>query len=333
VLADICARLRNVAGDHHQAIEVGRRAAAIAADIGDRELEREAHYRTGQAHFAIGDYRRAVDLLSRCTEAGRRDAPASPLFTSWSHAWLALALSTLGRFGEAMTHAQESLRIAEAANHPFSVAEAATSVGTVWLTQGELDLAVQSLERARALILEWNLRSSAALARLGYACVLRGRAAEARALLEDVARQSTAMSSLGVGRAMQMTWLGDACLLEGAMDRAREHAHEALALARRHRERGHEAWSLRLLGAIASAPDGRDAGAARRQYDDALALADELGMRPLAAQCHAELGRVLRTAGRGDEASGHLMAAATMCREIGMRFRAGGMEAETGDST
>ena len=68
VLADISARLRNVAGEHRQAIEVGRRALAIAADSGDRELELEAQYRTGQAYFAIGDYRQALHFLSRCAE-------------------------------------------------------------------------------------------------------------------------------------------------------------------------------------------------------------------------------------------------------------------------
>src|SRR6266850_6643777 len=45
VLADICARLRNVAGEHLQAIEVGQRALAIAAEAGDRALELEAQYR------------------------------------------------------------------------------------------------------------------------------------------------------------------------------------------------------------------------------------------------------------------------------------------------
>src|SRR5712692_9814769 len=77
VLTDICARLRNVAGEHLQAIEVGWRALAIAAELGDRELEREAQYRTGQACFAIGDYRRALAFLSRCGE-GAGEGPRHP---------------------------------------------------------------------------------------------------------------------------------------------------------------------------------------------------------------------------------------------------------------
>src|SRR5262245_63265928 len=80
VLADICARLRNVAGEHRQAIEVGNRALAIAIESGDRELEFEAQYRTGQAHFAIGSYGRALDLLSQSAEGSAAGvAGVSPL--------------------------------------------------------------------------------------------------------------------------------------------------------------------------------------------------------------------------------------------------------------
>jgi len=64
VLADLCARLRNVLGEHRQAVEVGRRALAIATESGNPALELEPMYRTGQAYFALGDYGQAIDLLS-----------------------------------------------------------------------------------------------------------------------------------------------------------------------------------------------------------------------------------------------------------------------------
>src|SRR2546421_2039623 len=64
VLTDICARLRNVAGEHLQAVEGGQRALAIAAESGDRELEREAQYRTGQAYFALRGLRHAPPFPS-----------------------------------------------------------------------------------------------------------------------------------------------------------------------------------------------------------------------------------------------------------------------------
>ena len=328
VLADICARLRNVSGEHRQAIEVGRRALAIAAETSDRELELEAQYRIGQAYFAIGDYPHALDSLSHCAEAARAGRQVSPLVASWSHAWLALTLSSLGRFVDARSHAHEALRIAQGADHPFSVAEALTGVGSVLLAQGDLHPAIEALERARGLIRAWNLRSWAALARLGYAYALCGRSLEARDLLEEVARHSTTMSSLGVGRALQLAWLGEAYLLEGRLDETLEHAQQALSLAQRHQERGHEAWSLRLLGAIASGRDVPEGQSAEGYYREALAVADELGMRPLVAHCHAHLSQLFRKTGRRNQAGEHLSVATAMYREMDMTYWLEQAEAE-----
>ena len=321
VLADICARLRNVAGEHFQAIEVGRRALAIASDIGDQELEREAQYRTGQAYFAIGDFRPALDLLLKCAD-GARAGPdeQSNLFASWSHNWLALTLSNLGRFHDARSHAEEALRIAEGADHPFTLAETLTCVGSVALAQGDLDRAIDALERARGITDEWNFQPWAVFARLGYAWAVSGRVQEGRDLLEEVRRGAKTMSAMGVGRAMQLVWLGEACLLEGRLDEALERAEQGVTLARRHRERSHEAWALRLLGEIASRRTPPNVGAAEGYYREALAVAAELEMRPLVAHVHFDLGRLFRKAGRHEQARQHLTSATTMYREMEMPF-------------
>jgi tetratricopeptide (TPR) repeat protein len=108
-------------------------------------------------------------------------------------------------------------------------------------------------------------------------------------------------------------------LLEGRVDDAERRAHEALSLAQRQQERGHEAWSLRLLGEISSRRDPCDAETAETYYREALTLADELDMRPLAAHCHFHLGKLLRTAPRPEGARQHLTTASTMYREMGMR--------------
>ena len=321
VLADICARLRNVAGEHRRAIEVGQRALAIAAELGDRDLELEAQYRTGQAYFAIGDYRQALDFLSRSAEgAGEGRRHPSALFASWTHTWLALTLSSLGRFVDARAHAQEALRIAEGADHPFTLAEALTGVGSVFLDQGDLDRAIEALERARSVIRAWHLRPWAVFARLGYACTLSGQLVEARALFDELVPYATTMSSMGVGQAMQLAWLGEADLFEGRLEDALQRAQEALALSRRHEERSHEAWSLRLLGEIASQRHPPAVETANGYYREALALAGDLGMRPLVAHCHAHLGTLLRKAGEREQAREHLTAATTMYRDMDMRF-------------
>ena len=65
-------------------------------------------------------------------------------------------------------------------------------------------------------------------------------------------------------------------------------------------------------------------------YREALALADTLGMRPLAAHCHLGLGRLYRRTGDGAKAHEHLTTATTMYREMGMGFWLAKAEVELG---
>jgi hypothetical protein len=55
-------------------------------------------------------------------------------------------------------------------------------------------------------------------------------------------------------------------------------------------------------------------------YREALALADELGMRPLVAHCHLGLGKLYGRTGKRQEAQEHLTTAATMYGEVDMGF-------------
>jgi class 3 adenylate cyclase/tetratricopeptide (TPR) repeat protein len=322
ILADLCARLRNVLGDHRQAVEMGLRALAIAAKRGDQALELEATYRTGQAHFALGDYGQAIELLSRSSEAAARQhdhGPSFRLFDSWSHAWLAMALSNLGRFVEATEHAAEAVRIAEATDHPFTVVEALTALGGVTLARGDLTSAIGALERAVALGRQWNFQSWATLSRLGYAYALSGRLREAQQVLEETVRSETTLSSMGIGRALQIAWLAETYALDGRLDDASERAQEALSLAQAHGERGHEARVHRLLGEISShRGDLVEARTADDHYRHALTLATELEMRPLIAHCRLGLGRLYGRAGQREHARQNLATAMTMYGSMNM---------------
>ncbi len=51
-----------------------------------------------------------------------------------------------------------------------------------------------------------------------------------------------------------------------------------------------------------------------------MALAGELGMCPLLAHCHLGLGKLYLRIGKRQEAQDHLATAATMYREMDMRF-------------
>ena len=64
-------------------------------------------------------------------------------------------------------------------------------------------------------------------------------------------------------------------------------------------------------------PSGAEAA---HSYEQALALANELGMRPLAAHCHRGLGALNRQLGNQEGARRHLTAAHDLYREMGMEL-------------
>jgi hypothetical protein len=61
-------------------------------------------------------------------------------------------------------------------------------------------------------------------------------------------------------------------------------------------------------------------GCWRDSYRAAMALAAELGMRPLVAHCHLGLGKLYRRTGNRQQAKEHLTTATTMYREMDMNF-------------
>jgi hypothetical protein len=122
--------------------------------------------------------------------------------------------------------------------------------------------------------------------------------------------------------------LGGAYLLDGRLADATRIAQDGLAAARQRGERGAEGHTLRLLGDIAAHPDRFEADAAQAHYRQALALAEELGLRPLLAHCHLGLGRLSRRAGARQQARAHLTTSATMFGETDMRYWRAQAEAE-----
>lgn len=88
--------------------------------------------------------------------------------------------------------------------------------------------------------------------------------------------------------------LSEAYLGAGRVQDSAALAARALDLALEHKGRGHQAWVLRLHGEIASRCDAPDLHQAEGHRQQALSLAEELGMRPLVAHCHLALGKLYR---------------------------------------
>ena len=103
-------------------------------------------------------------------------------------------------------------------------------------------------------------------------------------------------------------------MLADRLGDARESAGRALSLAREGGHRPSEAWALRLLGEATARDPGDDA---EGYYRKALALAEELGMRPLVAHCHVGLG-LYRSTQKPALAEEHIVAATSMYGDMGM---------------
>ena len=141
---------------------------------------------------------------------------------------------------------------------------------------------------------------------------------EALPLLEQAVKQAAAMGLL-VCQSQRVGWLGEISLLNHDRDDALRLGARALHLARRHKERGNEAWALRLLGEIHAGHDSTGGGRVEGLYRHARLIAEELGMRPLVAYCHLGLGKLSARAGQREQATEHLDTAVTMFRDMDMR--------------
>src|SRR5262245_29218713 len=114
--------------------------------------------------------------------------------------------------------------------------------------------------------------------------------------------------------------MGEARVQAGCLGKAQALAERTLALAREHQERGNEAYALHFLGDIATRCEPPERELAVAHYCQALALADELGMRPLVAHCHLGLGILYHKLDRGEQVRHELSAAIALYCAMDMLF-------------
>jgi tetratricopeptide (TPR) repeat protein len=311
--------------DH--ALMSGQRTLAIATDLGEVSLTVAAQYFLGNVYRSLGDYRRAVEYY-RKNVAALHDALLQErlglhgLAAVVSRSLLGASLAECGAFVAGREPAEEGVRMAEAADHPYSRVLAYWAVGFGALRQGNLQQAIPILERALDLAHGAHIRLLAVpwvAAPLGAAYALAGRTADALPLLEQVVAQAVTMRFMR-DHALRVVWLGEAYLRASRLDEAFIQARQALEFSQTHQERGHTAYALQLLGTVAAQRIPSEGEHAEAYYLQALALAEDLDMRPLQAHCHFGLGTLYQQMGRGAEARGALSTAMTLYRAMDMAF-------------
>ena len=308
-------------GDYDAAVRFGEEALSIARALDDRSIEVVATTFLGMTHAARGEFSDATAFLERnvALEGDLRSVRfGTPTIQSaTSGAFLADVLSQLGRFDEAIGHAETAVRTAEAADHAYTLYFGLFDLGRVHLRRGDLPRATRVLERGLDLCQTWQIAVGTphVAASLGAAYALAGRADEAVPLVAGAVE--TRSGQVHIWPAFIPLCAGMTYLSAGRIEEAASHAREALALTRRLGAGGGEADALCLTADVALMAGAEDADA---HYREALALADELGMRPLVAHCHLGLGKLYRRTGKQERAREHLTTATTMYREMDMRF-------------
>jgi class 3 adenylate cyclase/tetratricopeptide (TPR) repeat protein len=313
-------------GAYDQAIAAAQRPLALAAASGDVAMHASANYFLGQAYQAQGDYRQAIDCLGQAVasldEAQRHERFGFAILSAvFSLARLAWCHAELGTFSEGRALGEEGLRIAGEVDHPASLMIASWGVGLLALRQGDLPRALPLLTRAVGFCQEVDLPVyfPVTAAPLITAYTLGRRFTDAVPLLTQAMEQTMAMERVDYQAFCRLS-LGNAQMLAGRLEEAHALAEQALTLACEHQERGNQAYALHLLGDIAARRELPEHEQVAAYYRQALALANELGMRPLQAHCHRDLGTLYARRGQWAQARTELGTARDLYRAMDMTF-------------
>jgi len=313
-LAKQCLILR-LMGRMDDAIEPGRRGLAIAGETADSGLAAFANYALASAYLDRGEFKQAMACCRAAItpitgEVTPDNIGRHHTSEAVARGWLAWALADMGQFGEALVLGREALQIARARENKNAEAIECCLLGGIYLGLGDAAEAVRILEPALDICRAYAVRDwlSPVLMRLGYAYGLVGRIPEGIALLEEGAAHAEAINQM-TNFPERLAKFAEVYLLAGRRVEAAETARRAVALAAEQRRPANEAFALRVLGRITA-----DEATLIKAQD----LAASLGMRPLVAHCHFELGVVCRNVGKDDQARDHLATAAAMYREMEM---------------
>jgi class 3 adenylate cyclase/tetratricopeptide (TPR) repeat protein len=312
-------------GEQDRAVAAGERALTIADEFRDDGLRDLAYRYLGRCHYALGQFSRAVDALECVIElrraAGQQQSRLSAAPILSPEIFLVSCLAETGAFREGAAYGEDAIRVAETNAQHFNLSAACAAVGRLYLRQGQIEKSIATLERGLEVCNTTNipLLFPVTASPLGAVYALAGRLSDALPLLEDAVERAGVMRRI-VDQSLYHAWLSEALVRVGRLEEAMNFALRALDLAVGYKESGNRAWILRLLGDIHAQRDAGCLEQAEGRYRDALALADELGMRPLRAHCHLSLGLLYERAGRSHEALSSLRNARELFHKMEMGF-------------
>jgi class 3 adenylate cyclase/tetratricopeptide (TPR) repeat protein len=316
-------------GDSKSALVMGERSLDIANERDDDALRAASRFNIGVVHNSLANFKQAIEFLRGllCDLSGvleRRRLGWAAYPSVLCRTFLARSLVYVGEFDEALAHLERGCAIADELDHPYSRAIIREPLGFYHMTLGNFTAATEVFELAMQISRANEVLTMypAMVGRSAMMLAKVGRHDEALRVAEDAMQREL----FRLGGAYTHHWIlaGAAAAYAGLgrYEEALARASELEKITAASHERAHFAESLELRGDIQALRGGRFSGQAEQAYRSAIEIAQDRGMRPMAARCFESLGRLLTEAGRPDEAAPTLRVARELYAALGMRTAA-----------
>lgn len=315
----------HLVNDQPKALEHGELAMAHAEAGRDRTLAVEVSYRNAQAHYQMGNFRKAIaycehglELLGTMHELDRLGIAAIPAVIC--RTWLCHSFCELGDLDQALASAERAVEIADKSDHPLSIVFSRWASGHVNLRRRAYGQALVECQRGLEVCDFWKLRGwlPRLASSVGILHAMAGRFDGAMEVLQDAIRL-TIETGYAVDEPLLRNRLAKALMLAGALDEAKIEANAALKLSRDCKAMGQYASNLRLLGEIELRSFEPNLARASGHVGEALKIARSLSMRPLMIACLETIASLSVAGGQPDAAIAAEQQAASLSREIGLR--------------
>jgi class 3 adenylate cyclase/predicted ATPase len=319
------AQAMNFANPPHHSIEVAEPALKRASRAGFHDLELLAWYIIGQAHYAAGNYRQTIDLLTQQMEQLRSENALLRFGTAGTTSVLflimiSMASASTGDLVRARQALEEATETAGTTRRPYDAVACCYCRGFLLSASGHANDAIGEFRNALDLCREYsiNLFVPLVVGQLGAALTAAGLHSHAVGMLERVVRESENLGH-NVGTIFARYALAAAYRGAGQMDESLQAALSNLESTQRGGFRGVESRVLHLLGLLHLELAEPDFTAAETFLVRSADLARRLDALPGLAQTELTLADLWTRTGKPQQSAEALDSAERISDRIGYR--------------
>jgi class 3 adenylate cyclase/tetratricopeptide (TPR) repeat protein len=311
-----------------RAEELAERTTRIATEVGDRALQASSNQQVGMYCRSIGAYERClhhcqanIDLLVGPLQDETFHLAESPALLS--RALAGIALADVGRFEQGFGLVEEAGELSIRSKRPLGLIYVLRSKAYLSLVRGDSENAAEVAEIGLDLCTKKGiaLLAEELVAILAVARARQGATDSVHSLLGRLSEEQI-LGGKGQGTFPTLPLIAESLCQIGQTERARALAESVRRELSSVGYRPNLASLMRTLGDCNAAERGSEAA---RCYEEALGIAVDCGMRPLAAHCLSGLGRL-----RNDRST--VDTARQQFRELGMASWEDALEATAATS-